>query len=149
MAMILALGIALLATGAAEAEDSSAAQVCLVRHEDNGRMNLLPARVYGTHGDREELLATLVGGTKRCVSVAPGSWSFSARSTHPYTARAGDPNACRSEPLPAQVAARTTTTIVVAPKSKRSTCGWQLHLKGDAARYGVSAVDQPRTNGVE
>lgn len=141
--MILALGIALLATGAAEAEDPSAAQVCFVRHEDNGRMNLLAARVYGTHGDREELLATLVGGTKKCVPVAPGSWSFDARSSYAYTARAGNPNACRSEPLSAQVAAKTTITIMLAPKSKRSTylCGWQLRLMGDAAQTAVEPDD--------
>jgi hypothetical protein len=145
MRTILALAIALLATGTAGAEGSSTAQVCFVRHEDNGRMNLLPARIYGSHGSHEELLATVAGGSKKCVAIELGSWSFQARSSHPYTARADNPNACKSEPLSAEVAA--TTTIVVAPKSRRSTylCGWQLRLKEDAAQPGVAAVGRPRT----
>lgn len=144
MRMMLALAIALLATGAAYARDSSSAQVCFARNEDNGRMNLLAARIYGSHGSREELLATLVGGAKKCVAIEPGSWSFEARSSHPYTARASDPNACKSEPLMAEVA--LTSTIVVAPKSKRATyrCGWQLRLKQDAAQQGVAPGGRPR-----
>jgi len=145
MRMSLALGIALLATGTAGAEGSSSAQVCFVRHENNGRMNLLRARIYGSHASREKLLATLVGGSKKCVAIEPGSWSFEARSSHPYTARAGDPNACKSESLSAEVAG--TTTIVVVPKSKGSTysCGWHLRLKDDAAQHGVAPDDRPRT----
>ena len=103
-------------------------------------MNLLAARIYGSHGTHEELLATLVGGSKKCVAIEPGSWSFEARSSHPYTVRAGDPNVCKSAPLPAKVVA--SMKIVVAPKAKRSTylCGWQLRLKDDAAQYGVAPV---------
>jgi hypothetical protein len=98
-------------------------------------MNLLQVRIYGWHGSREVLLATLEGGTKRCVAVDPGLWSFEARSSHPYATQVGDPNACRSEPLSADLAATTSSTVVVAPKSRRSTylCGWQLRLKREAA----------------
>ena len=129
MRLILALAMASLAAGTAEAEAPSMAQVCFVRNEDNGRMNLLAARIYGSHGSREELLPTLVGGAKQCVTIQPGLWSFEARSSHPYTAGAGDPNACKSAPL--SVEAATTTAIMVAPKSKGSAylCGWHLRLK--------------------
>ena len=139
MTMIVALGIAMLVGGTVE-DSAQTAQVCFARHEDNGRMNLVAVRIYGSHGSREELLATLVGGTKKCVAVELGSWSFDARSAHPIAAQRVDPDACRSEPLPVEVAATTMTKIVVAPKSKRSTylCGWHLRLKGDAAQHGVA-----------
>ncbi len=147
MTIILAFGIALLATGTAGAESSSTARVCFVRHEDNGRINLLAVRIYGSHGSREKLLVTLLGGDKKCMAVEAGSWSFDARSAHPYRARRVDPDACRSEPLPAEVAAGTMTKILVAPKSERSTylCGWHLRLNGDAAQHGVAPVGRPQT----
>src|SRR5512140_3394352 len=107
MTITLALGIALLTGGTGEAKDASTALVCFVRHEDNGRMNLLQARIYGSHGSHEVLLTTLVGGTQRCVTVDPGSWSFEARSSHTYTGHVGDPDACRSEPLSAEIAVAT------------------------------------------
>lgn len=135
MKIVLALAIALRATATAGAQDSSTARVCLVRHEDGGRMNLLAARIYGSHGGaREELLATLVGGSEKCVTVKRGSWLFESRSSRPYAARAGNPNACGSEPLRVEVA--MATTIVVAPQSKRSTyaCGWKLRLREEAAQ---------------
>jgi hypothetical protein len=145
MRIILAL-IVLLATGTAGANDSSAAQVCFVRHGNNGLMNSLPVRIYGSRGSRDELLTTLVGDTRKCVAVEVGSWSFEARSSRPYAVRAGDPNACKSEPLSVEVGT-PTTTIEVAPKSKRSTylCGWDLRLKEDAAQHGVAPDDRPRT----
>ena len=139
MSAFFVIGIALLVSEATPAEETAIARVCFVRPEDSGRMNLLPVRIYGFRADRERLLTTLFGGAEACVDIEPGDWSFEARSSRPYSQRAGNPKACRSNPFMTGTTAGVTTTIEVSPKSKGSTyvCGWGLHRQPDAAHAGV------------
>jgi hypothetical protein len=138
--------IVLLASEAAPAEETATARVCFVRHEDSGKMNLLPVRIYGFRADREQLLTTLAGGAEACVDIEPGDWSFEARSSRPNGRRAGNPKACRSNPFMTGTTAGTTTTIEVSPKSKDSTytCGWRLRREPDEAHPGVESVRPSR-----
>ena len=115
------------------AEETATARVCFVRHEDGGKLNIVPVRIYGTHANREQLLAMLVGGAEACVDVDPGDWSFEARSSQPYAQHAGNPKACRSNPLMTDATAEAATRIEISPKSKGSKylCGWRLRRERD------------------
>jgi hypothetical protein len=146
MSTLFVIGLALLASAPAPAEETATARVCFVRQEDGGRMNLLPVRIYGSRAGHEQLLTTLIGSTEACVDIEPGDWSFEARSSRPSGRRAGKPKACRSNPFMTGTAVGGTTTIEVSPKLKGSKhlYGWRLRRQSDAAYPGIELARSTR-----
>jgi hypothetical protein len=56
------------------------AQMCFLRYEDNGTVNILEAKVAL---DNYQALV-MMGGQAACVYLAPGTYSFSIQSPDPY-----------------------------------------------------------------
>jgi hypothetical protein len=107
---------------------AGAPSICIGREENNGLMNAIPARVYGTHGSRRRRLVELYGGVRVCVRMDPGKWLLEASSVEPYKPENRDPNACHSNRLIVRLAASEVASISVSPRFEGSTyvCGWQL-----------------------
>ncbi len=135
MLRLFVLGLALWLSDVAWAEEPVIARVCFVRHEQAGRSSPAAVQIYGTHADREQMLATLAPGAEACVDIEPGDWSFEARSSQPSKERPGKAKACRSNPLMTDATAETPTTIEVSlkPKASANACGWRLRRQRDTA----------------
>jgi hypothetical protein len=123
------LALALLLSVMAAPSVEPQPRFCFAREEDNGLMNVVSARIFGQRDGQRRRLATLSGGTHRCVSVTNGDWVLEVRSVDAYK-RGTDPNACRSP----HVSVTTNRSIVrfrVAPLARGSTylCGWTLERR--------------------
>lgn len=99
------------------------AQLCFVRPENNGSMNLLQSWVRIS--DYE---VPLIGGQSACLFVHPGRANLNVTSTVPYRPESKDPEACKSKGLDLRLAAGEMRTFFVWPATKGSTyvCGWRI-----------------------
>jgi len=115
----------LVALGAA---DAALGEVCFVRAENTGAMNLHAVRLLANHGRRTRQVAMVRGGDSSCVELRPGRWSLKARSVRPHEPSASDPNECRSIRLDVQVSSGSVRNVSVSRRAHESTyvCGWNL-----------------------
>jgi hypothetical protein len=126
-AALLALFLALfLATPPAP----SPLNVCFVRAEDTGLMNLVPAHIIGWHADRRRRLASVRGGERRCLELEEGSWSFRAWAPWPYPSAPSEGTVCRSNVVRIEVRRPGITSIAVSPRAGSTyVCSWTLRRR--------------------
>jgi len=100
------------------------AELCFVRPEDNGMMNILESwvRVSGYR-------VPLIGGQSACVFVQPGVTEIVVTSTVPYEPASENEEACKSGPMQLELSPHARRVFFVDPATKGSThvCGWRIH----------------------
>ena len=105
------------------------AELCFVRPEDNGMMNILESwvRVSGYR-------VPLTGGQSACVFVQPGVTELVVTSTVPYEPTSKNEKACKSRPMKLELSALDRRVFFVDPAPKGSTyvCGWRIRPVGPA-----------------
>ncbi len=108
------------------------AELCVIRDENNGGINILPARVYvkNAQGKFRPLFA-LTGGESKCIKLPAGASRIQIRSYMPYEPSATDPNQCRSKILFAHLRQSKIVRIWIHPSSEGGhwTCGWEIFTK--------------------
>lgn len=98
------------------------AQVCVVRPENVGPLNRVPAHI--TVAGAGTLLLT--GGSSGCLKIAPGKIQLAAQSTAPDQAE----EIWRSNTATPSIPSGQITTLFLCPMRHGSEdcCGWQLGL---------------------
>ena len=100
------------------------AELCFVRPEDNGSINILESwvRVSGYR-------VPLVGGQSACVFVQPGVTELVITSKIPYEPASRNEKACTSRPMKLELASHDRRDFVIDPATKGSAyvCGWRVH----------------------
>jgi hypothetical protein len=88
--------------------------VCLFRSEDNGYLNIYPARI---RLDGKEV-GGVMGGAYRCFELTPGTHIAEVLSADPYDRSSSNPNAWRSKELHFAAKMDTKAFIEVSPGTR-------------------------------
>ena len=99
------------------------AQLCFVRPENNGAINILNSWVR-VSGYRLPLL----GGQSACLFVAAGNTELVVTSTIPYNRASKDEEACKSRPMKLEVSPLDNRVFFIWPTANHDhyTCGWSI-----------------------
>lgn len=99
------------------------AQLCFVRPENNGSMNILESWVRFS-----DYNVSLVGGQAVCIFVIPGSDDLRVTSTVPYQLESTDEEACKSPAIRLKLAPNEKRVFFIGPTDKDESyeCGWRI-----------------------
>jgi hypothetical protein len=123
---LLAFSLVLVCSSSVSAQSwrQHRAQLCFVREENNGLINVLQSWI---HVDDYE--AAVIGGGAVCLYVAPGASELYISSTVPYEPNSRNREACKSKVLKLELKSDEDRTFMIEPKSVRGSryaCGWRV-----------------------
>ena len=125
--MLLRIGFVLVALSSAvllaETWRGERAELCFVRPENNGAINILESWVR-----LSDYRVPLLGGQAACVFVEPRSVQITVTSTVPYKPASRNEEACKSNVLRLELAPRESRTFIIWPATRGSTyvCSWRI-----------------------
>jgi hypothetical protein len=99
------------------------AELCFVRPEDNGSINILESWVRVS-----DYRVPLFGGQSACVFVHPGVMELVITSRVPYEPTSKNEEACTSRPVKLELASHDRRVFAIDPATKGSAyvCGWRV-----------------------
>jgi len=98
---------------------------CLFRFEDNGFLNIYPAKLRIDGRD----IGGILGGSYRCLELTPGPHVAEVFSANPYDPSSVDSNAWRSKKLHFDVTAESKAFLEIRPGVRAGTYVGPWHLK--------------------